>query len=110
MESIMQLTNLGRATAVAALALCAILISLDVSMAKPKDISGNYNCYCDGGNQGTCTTVPGDGNLKCEKGSSDTCTGTCKMISFSKGAVGGAVMQGGGGGNGGGVGSPGNAR
>jgi hypothetical protein len=105
----MQQIDLCRALTIAALALSAIALTLDVSMARPKDISGNYNCYCDGGNSGTCTTVPGDGNLKCQKGSGDTCTGTCKMVTFSKGAVSGAAMQGGGSGNGGGM-SPGNAR
>lgn len=104
----MQHMTLGRAAAIVALALSALALSLDVSMAKPKDIHGNYNCYCDGGNQGTCSTVQGDGNAKCEKGASDTCTGTCKIVTFSKGATGGAIMHGGGA-SGGGM-SPGNAR
>jgi len=100
--------TLGRAAAIVALALSALALSLDVSMARPKDISGNYNCYCDGGNQGTCSTVQGNSNAKCEKGTSDTCAGTCKIVTFSKGATDGAIMHGGG--SAGGPASPGNAR
>ena len=60
-------------------------------MARPKDIAGNYNCYCDGGNHGTCTSAPNDSGtgIKCQKGAGDTCTGTCKMITFTP--TGGAI-------------------
>ena len=92
---------------IAALALSAIALTLNVAMARPKDISGNYNCYCDGGNYGTCTSAPNDSGtgIKCKKGSGDTCTGACKMITFTP--TGGAIGHSGGGS--GGM-SPGNAR
>jgi hypothetical protein len=94
--------------ATAALALSAIALTLDVSMARPKDIAGNYNCYCDGGNHGTCTSAPNDSGtgIKCQKGAGDTCTGSCKMITFTP--TGGAIGHSGGGS--GGTASPGNAR
>lgn len=74
-----------RAAATAVLSILALALTLNVSMARPKDISGNYNCYCDGGNHGTCTSAPNDSGtgIKCKKGSGDTCTGTCKMIIFT---------------------------
>lgn len=104
----MQQIDLGRVATVAALAVSAITLSFDVSMARPRDISGNYNCYCDGGNSGTCTSVPNTSGtgIKCQKGSGDTCTGTCKMITFTP--TGGAIGHSGGA-SGGGM-SPGNAR
>jgi hypothetical protein len=101
--------NLGRVAAVAALALSAVALTPDASTARPNNVSGHYNCYCDGGNNGTCSTTVSGGSATCGKGSGDTCTGTCKMVTFTPSATGGAIMHGGGGSSGGGS-SPGNAR
>ncbi len=104
----METMTLGRFAATAVLSIFAVALTLNVSTARPKDISGNYNCHCDGGNYGTCTSVPNDSGtgIKCKKGSGDTCTGTCKMITFTP--TGGAIGHSGGS-SGGGM-SPGNAR
>lgn len=93
--------------AVAAVACAAMLLPLQPAMARPNNIKGNYNCYCDGGNQGTCTSAPNTSGtgIKCQKGSGDTCTGTCTMITFTP--TGGAIGHSGGTG---GADSPGNAR
>ena len=55
--------------------------------------AAELNCYCDGGNQGTCSVTSTDGQTsKCYKGANDTCTGTCKYSKGTISGLGGAML------------------
>ncbi|HKT33301.1 MAG TPA: hypothetical protein VJR03_00630 [Nitrospira sp.] len=76
----------------------AILLSADPSTARSKlGISGRYACECMSGTtavSGTCsTTTTGTGSVSCGKNAGDTCTATCKMMTFTTGVTGGAIMR-----------------
>jgi hypothetical protein len=103
-EEIMQRLNIG--VVAMAVALAATLLPLQGARARPNNVGGHYNCYCEGGNGGTCSTTNSGGSATCQKGSGDSCTGTCKMVTFTPSAD--AIMHGGGGSAGGT--SPGKAR
>ncbi len=92
----------------AGIAVFAIIAQLHGANARPNQVGGHYNCYCEGGNSGTCSTTTTNGNAKCEKNSGDTCTGSCKMVTFTPSATGGAITHGGD--SGGSAGSPGKAK
>lgn len=63
--------------------------------AQKQSISGRYNCACMSGDNvvsGTCSIIVSESDsATCGKATGDTCNATCKLITFTKGATGGAA-------------------
>ncbi len=74
------------------LVLVATWLAPDGASAKPKNISGSYNCYCLMGT-GTCDMIVESGRVRCGRSGSNPCEGSCRLDTTTSGLTGGAAVK-----------------
>jgi hypothetical protein len=83
-EKAMWRHKIGQVIAPIILAALAAANAGPEAMAKSKNVSGDYDCGCRGG-EGSCTFKTHEAGMTCIKDEGDTCNGTCRLITSTSG-------------------------
>jgi hypothetical protein len=92
MEDYMHRSKISLVWITLLLAASAVSFAFDGAIAKPKNISGSYNCYCLMGT-GSCDMIVETGRVRCGRAGSNPCEGSCRLDTTTSGISGAAAVK-----------------